>query len=487
MTQLADPQPAHLSAQSIPARPKPFDPTRRYATLTFLRGAIVSIAITLIAGLLGALYYIPSIAQLMQKIGFNFTALRPIHTTFAVCFIFLGGVAVVHRYLEDIAGPMKPAEKLRLKIQLVSWAVAGIGILVSYILGVFSGREYMGFHPIFSIPIMLGWIMFTVNFFSHVRKGLLARPIHVSMWSVGILFFIYTFAEQHAWLLPTVAQDPLVDMRIQWKATGTLVGSFNLFVYASLYYIACKISGSESYAHSRLAYALFAVGLLNSFTNFAHHTYHLPQSHLVKWISFVVSMAEIILLARVIWDIAAMVKATKPLPACGIRLFLGATKRWTCFILVTAILISIPPINALIHGTKVVMGHAMGAEIGIDAMALFAATTWILIERRQRNNQEPTALTARRYHKTIIGFNIAVAVLVGWLTLSGFVTAIYRYDGLASPPWVAKTGPFIFAAAGLMTAHYLSRLINIWMGELFSKQKNQPTPTDPSLSDSTPT
>ena len=29
------------------------------------------------------------------------------------------------------------------------------------------------------------------------------------------------------------------------------------------------------------------IGLLNSFTNYAHHTYHLPQSHVVKWVAFV--------------------------------------------------------------------------------------------------------------------------------------------------------------------------------------------------------
>ncbi len=474
MSQLLDQtttQHCQTEPQANHARVKRFDPTRRYATLTFMRGAVVSIAITLLAGLLGSLYYIPSIAPKMQALGITFTTLRPVHTTFAVAFIFLAGLAVVHRYLEDVAGPMKGPEKLRLKIQLVSWAIAGIGILVSYAMGIYSGREYMGFHPVFSIPIMLGWVMFAINFFSHTCVDLLKRPVHVSMWSVGILFFMYTFAEQHAWLIPSIAQDPLVDMRIQWKATGTLVGSFNLFVYGSLYYIVCKITGSESYAHSRLAYALLAVGLLNSFTNFAHHTYHLPQSQAVKWVSFVVSMTEIIILARVIWDIASMVKATQTLPACGIKLLLAATKWWTGFILVTAILISIPPLNALIHGTRLVMGHAMGAEIGIDAMALFAAISFMLIELRQRKNQSPGVLVERPYRRWIYGFNLGVVALVGWLTLSGLVTAIYRYDGLATPDWVTDSGPIIFAVSGFVAAYFLLRLIMVWMIELFPRQR----------------
>ena len=67
-------------------------PSRRYATLTFMRGSVVALSIALLSGLLAALYYIPPVATLMMKIGLDFTALRPLHTTFAAVFIFLGGL-----------------------------------------------------------------------------------------------------------------------------------------------------------------------------------------------------------------------------------------------------------------------------------------------------------------------------------------------------------------------------------------------------------
>ncbi|MHC4380521.1 MAG: cbb3-type cytochrome c oxidase subunit I [Planctomycetota bacterium] len=245
------------------------------------------------------------------------------------------------------------------------------------------------------------------------------------------------------------------------------MGSFNLFVYGTLYFVGCKVSGDESYAHSRLAYALFAVGLLNSFTNFAHHTYHLPQSHTVKWISFVVSMAEIILFARVIWDIAAMVKAKRPSPPCGIQLFLTAAKWWTAFILGTSLILSIPPINALLHGTRAVMGHAMGAEIGIDAMAIFAAFTWMLVELQERRGVSAEIFSSMRYRRWGLGFNAGVVGLVGWLTLSGVITAFYRYDGLASPAWVMQGGPYLFAVFGVIAGWYLVLFLRTWLGIVF--------------------
>ncbi len=471
MTQLMEIQTEHIAEHASRRALRQVDPSRRRATLIFLKGSIIAIAIAIVAGLLGAMYYIPVVGTQMQQLGIRFTALRPIHTTFAVAFIFLASMAVVHRFFEDEAGTMGRAERIRLKIQILAWAVGGIGILGSLAFGVFSGREYMGFHPIFSIPIMLGWVMFVWNFFGHLGKGILKRPMHVSMWSVGALFFIYTFSEQHAWLLPGVLADPIVDMRIQWKATGTLVGSFNLFVYGTLCYVGCKLSGNESYAHSRLAYALFGVGLLNSFTNFAHHTYHLPQGELVKWISFVVSMTEIILLARVMWDISAMIRTKRKSPACGTQLFITFAKWWTGFILVTAIAISIPPINTLIHGTRLVMGHAMGAEIGIDAMVLFAAITWLLVQVLERRGTDPKPLSSRWYLQCIWGFNIGVVGLVGWLSISGVMTAIHRYEGLATPEWVLVAGPFIFAGSGLIAGFFLFSLILTWCKILFVTPK----------------
>jgi len=448
----------------------PVDPSRRYATLTFMRGSIVALAIALLSGLLGAFYYIPAVAAVMQRFGIEFATLRPMHTVFVAAFIFLGGVAVVHRFFEDIVGPMGRVERTLVRAQVLLWAIAGLGIAGSLMGGVFSGREYVGYHPVWSIPILLGWLAFAWNFYANTGRGLLRRPVHVTMWAVAVVFFAYTFVEQHAWLLSGVFSDPIVDMRVQWKATGTLVGSFNLFVYGSLYYLSCKLSGSEAYARGRLAYALFGVGLLNSFTNFGHHTYHLPQSHAVKWISFVISMTEIIILARVVWDIAAMIRAKNPGPADSVRLFVTAAKWWTAFILATALIISVPPLNALIHGTTVVMGHGMGAEIGIDAMILFAALSWMLGEIISQRGGNPAVLASRSIRVHIYGLNVGVAMLVGWLTLSGLITGVQRYQGLAPPAWLTTSYPFVLAGSGLLSAYFLAVLLAIWLRLLFAQR-----------------
>jgi nitric oxide reductase subunit B len=440
-------------------------PARRFATLTFLRGALIAIGVTLIGGFLAALYSVPWLAPAFQSVGLDLRQLRPIHTTFAAAWIFLGGVAVVYRFLQE-AGPVTEGDRWRLRVQVLAWAAAGLGILLTLLLGIGSGREYMGFHPAFSVLILIGWICYGWNFFRIVGGSFWSQPVHVTMWGVGVLFFTYTFIEQHAYLLSGVFADPVHDLRVQWKATGTLVGSFNLLCYGTVVYVGERMSADGAYGRSRIAYALLGVGLLNSFTNFAHHTYHLPQRPLVVWISFIVSMTEILILARVVTDVWKMVAARDTREYSSTRALFTASKWWTIAILFSSILISIPPMNAVIHGTYVVTGHAMGATIGIDTMILLAAIIWILedVLNTRGDTDARTLLHSGRVRRTVISLNVAVAVFVGWLHVSGLVTGLTRMtfspgETYVPPTWLGASSAIVFALAGIVVVEFFIRLL----------------------------
>ena len=442
------------------------DRVRQFATVMFIRGALISIAITVCGGVLGALYSVPSLAPWFQSMGVDLRQLRPIHTAFASAWIFLGGVAVVHRWLQDHGGEATTGDRWRLRVQVASWAIAGVGILVTLAMGVGSGREYVGFHPIFSAFILLGWLCYAWNFFRVAGPRFFERPLYLTMWGVGMLFFMVTFVEQHLYLLPSVFGNPLQDLQVQWKATGTLVGSFNLFVYGSVIYIGERISRDPRYGHSKVAYALFAVGLLNSFTNFAHHSYHLPQDHLVKWISFVVSMMEITVLTRATYDLWSLVRTTEEKEFCAAQGSFAASKYWSVFILLSAVMISIPPLNAIIHGTYAVAGHAMGATIGIDTMVLLGAIIWILSEHaRAREGQAASeALHTLGMRRIVIGLNLSVAALVGWLHVSGTVTGVTRLgfapgEVYVPPEWLAAWNGIIFSGTGIVALAFFAALL----------------------------
>ncbi len=461
-------QPFGLDSGAVPSR----CPSRRYATLTFTRGAIAALAIGLLGGLLSVAYTVPEIAALLEPLGIDLRWIRPLHTLFGVAFVLLGGQAVVHRYLEDVGGPITPGERWRLRIQCLCWALAGIGIAVTLPLGITSGREYMSFQPIWSVPILVGWLCFAWNFFGVVGRDFWRRPVFVTMWGVGTLFFIYTFVEQHAWLIPTVFDDPILDKRIQWKATGTLIGSFNLFVYGSLVYIGERLSGDGSYSRSRTAYALLFVGLLNSFTNYGHHTYHLPQSHLVKWVAFVVSMLEIIILLRAISEVYKLTRNRSDQPFCQVRGFIGAATWWTAAMVLAAILISIPPLNAIVHGTYVIVGHAMGTLIGIDTMVLMGALATIIAEHSRSRGESPLLLHTQFVRRTVITLNVAAFLMVVWLHVVGVVDGVSRYltpraEAYVRPEWLEVSSGPVFAVTGTIVFLCFTLLVYRWAWIVF--------------------
>jgi hypothetical protein len=239
-------------------------------------------------------------------------------------------------------------------------------------------------------------------------------------------------------------------------------------------YIGEKMTGDKSYGHSKLAYALFGVGLLNSFTNFGHHSYHLPQSSWVNWISFVVSMTEIAILARCINDVWCLMRDGSGEPNATKTAF-NSAKWWTFAILFSSILISVPPLNSVIHGTYVVTGHAMGATIGIDTMVLLAAVAWLLKEFvAARDGADPAYFASASMRRGLIGLNIGVAGLVTWLHVSGLVTGLTRMrfapgEVYIPPTWLSASNGILFAITGAFVLVFFESVLRAMMPAGFGK------------------
>ncbi|MEM7205226.1 MAG: cbb3-type cytochrome c oxidase subunit I [Planctomycetota bacterium] len=431
--------------------------------LVQMRMALICIVIAVLGGLLAALHYIPELSPQLHDSGLGLTKLRPLHTTFASVWIYGAAIAVIYHFLAHQGSGLQRGDVRRFWFHTVCWITAGIGIVGTLFAGVFTGREYLGFHPAFSVLLLAGWLALAWSFLRRALPGFWGKPVYIYFWTVGILYFLYTFVEGHAYLLPWVQDRPVRDIALHWKACGTLVGSFNFLVYGCLLYVSERLSGCPRYAQSTLAFSLFAVGCLNSFTNFAHHTYHLPQSHAVKWIAFVVSMTEAVILLRLLYDTVCMLRqrssGTEFEPVVG---YLSSAKIWTTVMLTTSILISVPTLNSFIHGTHVVTGHAMGAELGIDSMVLFGCVAFLLREVHPGATHVRAILGGGVMRGHLAVLNLSMAALVLWLTVAGLAHGIYRYRGLASPEWVGL-GAVVFPLAGSVLAGALLFLVWRWL------------------------
>jgi len=413
--------------------------------------ALGACSLTFLMGLPVALTYTEQFT-LLREWGITLQHLRPIHESCAFAWVFIGGVTIVHLWLVQAYGPPDAAMRKRTLAMVLLWTAAGIGILTSLITGHFTGREYLGYSPWFSILIVLGWLLFAINFYQRVGFSLRGRPVYVMMWWLAIPLFLFTYAEAHAYLLEYVSLRPLRDLAIQWKSAGAHVGSFNLLAYGSLMFVACALRKSEDYAHSNTAFAFFTVGLLNTFTNYGHHTYHLPQSAWIHWVSFIVSMLELVILAKVFLDVGKLLKqdaAASEHPV--ISGFMRSATLWTFLMLTLSIIIAVPPLNALLHGTHAVSAHVMGSMVGIDSMILWAAMGYLVSRALGPGHAILQTPSVRRALRLI---NICLFVFILIYLLRGASDGWSRYAGAAAPDYSAFVALFptlmILSGAGLM-------------------------------------
>ncbi|HAK57040.1 MAG TPA: hypothetical protein DCP38_16405 [Acidobacteria bacterium] len=437
---------------------------------TFIWAALLALgacAVTIVSGTLAAVTYTDS-EPWLRAARLTLQQLRPVHETFAFAWVFLGGVAIVYFYLHRAFGPPSAAMQRRTVWQIVLWTVAGVGILVTLLSGRFTGREYLGYHPAFSILILTGWLLFAWNFFEQSGISLANRPAYIYMWSIAIPLFVITYLEGHLYLFDVVSGRPVRDIAIQWKANGTLVGSFNLLAYGSLMYVSGQIRGDESYAHSRTAFALLFVGVLNTFTNYGHHTYHLPQTAWIHWISFVVSMLETIILAKVFLDLLILLRTASEAKAHRVsQWFIRSATLWTFGMTALAIALAVPPLNALIHGTHVVVAHSMGSMLGIDSMILWAALAYGL--EAVLGSQHPV-VRGRRVRLAVPLLNVCLLVFLLSYLASGAAAGWARYVGPSAPDfsWLVMVFPSVMVLSGIALATSVLWIVAQWMAALWS-------------------
>ena len=184
---------------------------------------------------------------------FPFYKSRPLHVTFVIAWIFFAAMGSIYYFLPRVLGKKLYSDKLAMA-QFFLMFGSGVAIFISYLCGKFSGREYLDFLPVFSVPILAGWVLFIINFFATLRSPSVPpvpfrdRPVYLWMWATGLILFFYTFCEAHLWLIPYFRNNIVRDVSVQWKAYGALIGSWNMMVYGLSFVLMEKIQGKPGLA-----------------------------------------------------------------------------------------------------------------------------------------------------------------------------------------------------------------------------------------------
>lgn len=392
--------------------------------LAFILLSFASLLAGAFFGCVAALQFVyPAFARFLP-----FVSNRPLHVSLVLAWIFFSAIGGIYYYLPALSRGFWKTSQMQ-RVQLVVCVLTGLGILACYVLGIFGGREYWEYPPVFSLFIVAAWIVFGVNFFVSTGNVRGPWPAYVWMWATGIVFFLLSFSEANLWLIPAIRNDPVRDITVQWKAYGTLIGSWNMLVYGTALFLMDRISGNERLARSKSAFLLYLIGFVNLLFGWAHHIYIVPVNPWIRNVSYVVSMSEWILFFGIIYNWRRTVEtARKHLWLYPYR-FLMASDVWILLNIVLALLISIPAINLFTHGTHITVAHAMGSTIGINTMILLASCSYIVYE----------AAHGSAYVKP------AKSELWGWVTLNASLLVfcvLLVVAGIAKGSLVARAVPF---------------------------------------------
>ncbi len=422
--------------------------------LKFLRLGMLALAAGMFFGVIGGFQFL--FPEFLREL--LFTKTRPLHVSLVVSWIFLGAIGGIYYYLANHC-------KLKLfSARAANWhfwifVVTGLAILTCYFAGKFGGREYFEYPAVLSIPIFLSWIMFGVNYFKTVFKSTEPWPVYYWMWGTGIIFFFITFTESYLWLIPYFRDNMVREITVQWKSYGALTGSWNMLVYGTAIFVASKISEDEQTARSKMAYALYFLGLFNLMFGWAHHTYLVPTVPWIRTLAYAASMTELFILGKILWDWRSTLTSYQINKHCNAYRFMFAADIWVFINLILALVISVPAWNLLTHGTHITVAHAMGTTIGINTMILLSSVFYVI------RVELPVEVHSGCSKQVRLGYwiaNISLAIFFTSLILAGLGKGLH--DGGSFQEMMLSIRPFLlmFVVSGV------TMMVGIWIVLLYA-------------------
>jgi nitric oxide reductase subunit B len=420
-----------------------------FAGLRFMRLGMLALAVGMLFGVIGGFQFL--FPDFLREL--LFTKTRPLHVSLVVAWIFLIAIGGIYHYL-----PRQCGMKLY-SARAVNWhfwivVVTGLAIIGCYLSGQFGGREYFAFPPILSIPIFLAWILFGINYFMTVRQDKEPWPVYYWMWGTGIVFFFITYIESHLYLIPFFRDTMVREIMVQWKSYGALTGSWNMLVYGTALYLASRIGGSDHYARSKMAFGLFFLGFFNLIFGWAHHTYIVPSETWIRTFAYFVSMTELFIFGKIIWDWRSSLEDWQKNRFCNAYRFLFAADIWVFINLGLALVISVPALNLFTHGTHITVAHAMGSTIGINSMILLASIFYVI---RQELPQHVHADCSPQIKFGFWTANISLAVFFTALILAGIGKGMY--DGGSFQDMMFSIRPFLI----VFTLSGVTLMVGFWI------------------------
>lgn len=321
----------------------------------------LSPVLLLLSALIGWLASIKLIAPTTWLELLPFTTLRPLHSLLFISALFFAQF----RWANSLITLSANTYTSRItRWQSNTFILFMFTALFSLLSGAGSGREYFSWQPWSTALLLFAQGLHLVNLFKNRQQLIKRSPEAFWLISFGGLFVLIALLESELRHLPMVNNNLVRDLSFQWHAIDGFWAGINASLYGYGTYL---LSKTAKPLRSKTMYLIAITSLL--FT-FGHHHYVSPQPSYLKSFALFASLLAIVSLLRHIraYKQANWLNLQQPYLAP----IMCSVEKWTLVATATGILFAIPQFNLMIHGTYLVVIHAMGSVIGINMMLVLA-------------------------------------------------------------------------------------------------------------------
>ena len=349
--------------------------------LPFFMLAMALFALQIVFGLVAAAAYVwPHF--LSEAMPFNIS--RTSHTNLLIVWLLFGFMGSTYYLMPEEAENEIYSPKLAY-FQLLLFAIAGAGALISYQFGIHEGRHYLE-QPLWSkLLITVSFLMFLFNTSMTMLKG---RKTAINMVLMLGLWLAAVF-----WLFAFYNPDNLaLDKLWWWWIVHIWVeGVWELIMASLLGYLLIKMTGVDREVIEKWLYVIVGLALFSGLLGTGHHYYWIGTPGYWQPIGSIFSTLEVIpFFAMVVFAFYMFWKGSRNHPnkaamlwtlGCAAVAFFGAG--------VWGFMHTLSWINYYTHGTQVTAAHGHLAFYGAYVMLVLGIITYAMpqIRRVQPYNQ----------------------------------------------------------------------------------------------------
>lgn len=336
--------------------------------------ALALFAVQVTVGVLaGTVYTLPNF--LADSLPFHI--IRMIHTNALIIWLLLGYFGAAYFLIPEESEREIHSPKIAW-LQLFIFVFAALGAVVSYLMGIHEGREFLEQPLWVKILLVVAFLLFLYNVSMTVLKGrktAVSTVLLLGMWSAALLFLFAFYNPDNLAL----------DKMYWWYVVHIWVeGVWELIMASMLAFLLIKMTGVDREVIEKWLYVIVGLALFSGLLGTGHHYYWIGTPGYWQWIGSLFSILEVLpFFAMVLWCFHMVYRSGRNHPnkaamlwslGCPVLAFFGAG--------VWGLMHSFSFVNFYSHGTQITAAHGHMAFYGAYVMLNLAFFTYALPQLR---------------------------------------------------------------------------------------------------------